>query len=173
MFVHGARLGTSAILLCVTGTRASKIFLARRRVSARRFASDAMRRVPDTPQPCLGSCARRPPVRRPPVVRRELCSCARRSPGARRAAAATCPPAGRRLPVAAPAQADTAARRTPVCCRAALRTELPSPPCRPSAVVETTAERKLAAAEMEGRRRAAVETEGGGGQWRWKRRSGG
>ena len=134
----------------------SKIFLARRRVSARRFASDAMRRVPDTPQPCLGSCARRPPVRRPPVVRRELCSCARRSPGARRAAAATCPPAGRRLPVAAPAQADTAARRTPVCCRAALRTELPSPPCRPSAVVETAAERKLAAAEMEGRRRAVA-----------------
>jgi len=45
---------------CVTGTRASKIFFARRRVSVSRFASDAMRRVPDTPQPCLGSCARHP-----------------------------------------------------------------------------------------------------------------
>jgi len=85
------------VIACVTGTRASKIFLARRRVSARRFALDAMRRVPGTPQPCLGSCARRPPVRRPPVVRRELCSCTRRSPGARRAAATAIVPLGARL----------------------------------------------------------------------------
>ncbi|KAG2565182.1 hypothetical protein PVAP13_7NG014034 [Panicum virgatum] len=99
----------------------------------------------------------RPSAHRPPGAL-QLCS-----PFARRP-----PSRSRRLPVAAPAQADTAARRTPASRRAAPRIELPSPPRQPSVAVETAARRKLAAAEMEGRRRAA-ETEGGGGRWRWKR----
>ena len=40
---------SSRVSSCVTGTRESNIFLPRRRVSARRLASDAARRVSDTP----------------------------------------------------------------------------------------------------------------------------
>ena len=151
--------------LCYRDTRVQNFFGASTRIRASiRVGRDAActRHAAAVSGQLRSSSARPPSTRRPPGALQL------RSPFARR------PPShSRQLPVATPAQADTAARRTPACCRAAPRTELSSPPRRPSTVFETAAGRKLAAAEMEGRRRAAVETEGGGGRWRWKRRSGG
>jgi len=82
--------------LCYRDTRVQNFFGALTRIRASiRVGRDATRTRHAAA--VSGQLRSSSAVRRPPVVRQELCSCTRRSPGARRAAATAIVPLGARL----------------------------------------------------------------------------